>query len=64
MPPFPPIGIVGVTVLGAAGADGVPKLACVASQGGCPDMVTDIVAVSGLLKTLVKLRPINTLRAC
>lgn len=45
MPPFPPIGIVGVTVLGAAGADGVPKLACVASQGGYPDMVTDIVAM-------------------
>jgi hypothetical protein len=38
-------GIVGVTVLGAAGPDGVPKLACLAGKGGYPDMITDIVAM-------------------
>ena len=45
-------GMVGITVLGAAGADGVPKLACLAGKGGYPDMITDIVAVRGVLETL------------
>ena len=50
-------GIVGVTVLGAAGPDGVPKLACLAGKGGYPDMITDIVAVRGVLETLQDIRP-------
>lgn len=36
---------VGMTALGAAGGDGVPRVACVASKGSYPEMLTDILAL-------------------
>ena len=43
LPGFATGGIVGIVVLGAAGADGKPKLACVTSKAAYPDLTVDIM---------------------
>ena len=45
LPGFATGGIVGIVVLGAAGADGKPKLACVTSKAAYPDLTVDIMAM-------------------
>ena len=45
LPGFATGGVVGIVVLGAAGADGKPKLACVTSKAAYPDLTVDIMAM-------------------